>query len=82
MQRNPPRIISNRHLPRLSRRRHLGEAAIVTADESDLEAAEAIARSADAVVVVVGYTAREEGEYVPGDISLGQEGGGAVTDTQ
>ena len=68
----PPYVVT----PLEGLRRHLGEAAIVTADESDLEAAEAIARSADAVVVVVGYTAREEGEYVPGDISLGQEGGG------
>jgi beta-glucosidase len=31
---------------------------------------------ADAVVVVAGYTAREEGEFIPGDVSLGQEGMG------
>ena len=30
--------------------------------------------TADAIVVVTGYTAREEGEFIPGDISLGQEG--------
>jgi beta-glucosidase len=29
---------------------------------------------AEAIVVVVGYTAKEEGEFIPGDISLGQEG--------
>jgi beta-glucosidase len=52
----------------------LGEDAIVTADESDLAAARAAAASADAVVVVVGNTAREEGEYIPGDIDLGQAG--------
>ena len=32
---------------------------------------------ADAIVVVVGYTAKEEGEFIPGDISLGQESSGA-----
>lgn len=53
---------------------YLGEDAIVTADESDLSAATAAAASADAVVVVVGNTAREEGEYIPGDIDLGQAG--------
>lgn len=53
---------------------YLGEDAIVTADESDLAAARAAATSADAVVVVVGNTAREEGEYIPGDIDLGQAG--------
>lgn len=53
---------------------YLGEDAIVTADESDLAAARAVATSADAVVVVVGNTAREEGEYIPGDIDLGQAG--------
>jgi beta-glucosidase len=53
---------------------YLGEDAIVTADESDLAAAGAAAASVDAVVVVVGNTAREEGEYIPGDIDLGQAG--------
>ena len=47
---------------------------IVAADESDLAACTAAARLADAVVVVVGFTAREEGEFIPGDISHGQEG--------
>jgi beta-glucosidase len=32
---------------------------------------------ADAIVAVVGYTAKEEGEFIPGDIALGQESSGA-----
>lgn len=50
----------------------LGSDAIVTADEADLVAARAAADAADAVVVIAGYTAREEGEFIPGDINLGQ----------
>jgi beta-glucosidase len=46
---------------------------IVTGDESDLAAAGIVAASADAVIVIAGYTAKEEGEYIPGDIALGQE---------
>ncbi|MFN5784259.1 MAG: glycoside hydrolase family 3 protein, partial [Novosphingobium sp.] len=53
---------------------YLGPAAIVTGNETDLAAAAIAAASADAVVVVAGYTAREEGEYIPGDIDLGQAG--------
>jgi beta-glucosidase len=48
---------------------------IVTGDESDLEAAAASAQAADAVVVVVGNTAEDEGEYIPGDLTLGQDSG-------
>jgi len=62
-------------------RRHLGEGAILTGDEADLDAAKAAAAQADAVVVVVGYTAKEEGEFIPGDISLGQEDTQASKDT-
>jgi beta-glucosidase len=50
---------------------------VLRGDERDLVGARAAAEAADAVVVVVGYTAREEGEYVPGDIALGQDGGSA-----
>lgn len=53
--------------------RYLGEDAIVTADEEDLEAVRKIAEDADAVVVIVGCTARDEGEYVPGGITLGAD---------
>lgn len=49
---------------------------VLTGDEADLAAATAAAEAADAIVVVAGYTAREEGEYIPGGITLGQEGGG------
>lgn len=50
----------------------LGATRIVTGDEDDLEVAGAAAASADAVVIIAGYTAAEEGEFIPGDISLGQ----------
>jgi beta-glucosidase len=46
---------------------------ILTGDETDLAAATAAANAADAVVVVVGYTHKDEGEYIPsGGIDLGQ----------
>ena len=51
----------------------LGADRIVTGDESDLAAARAAAASADAVVIIAGYTAEHEGEFIPGDITLGQE---------
>jgi beta-glucosidase len=53
----------------------LGADAITTGDETDLEAVRAACATADAVVVVVGLTAAEEGEYIPGDLNLGQQGG-------
>ena len=45
---------------------------VVTGDESDLDAARDACAGADAVVVVAGYTAADEGEYIPGDLTLGQ----------
>ena len=56
----------------------LGIGRILTGDEGDLDAASAAASAADAVVVVVGYTAEEEGEYIPGDLVLGQAGSDAA----
>jgi beta-glucosidase len=50
----------------------LGADAILTGDEADLAAAAKAAAAADATVIVVGLTADEEGEYIPGDINLGQ----------
>jgi beta-glucosidase len=46
---------------------------ILTGDESDLVEAAAAASAADAIILVAGYTAQEEGEYIPGDIALGQD---------
>lgn len=51
----------------------LGAGRIVTGDERDLAAARAAAAQADAIVIVVGYTAEEEGEFIPADLTLGQE---------
>ena len=46
---------------------------ILTADEDDLANAAAVVADADVIVTVAGYTAKEEGEFIPGDIALGQE---------
>ncbi len=46
---------------------------ILTGDEDDLVAARAAADAADAVVIVVGNTAIDEGEFIPGDIALGAD---------
>lgn len=57
-------------------RAHVGDTIeLLTGDEDDLGDAARAAGDADAIVVVVGYTANDEGEYIPGDISLGQETG-------
>lgn len=53
--------------------RYLGTQVISTADESDLNHARVVSREADTVVVVVGCTAQEEGEYVPGGLTLGAD---------
>lgn len=53
---------------------YLSDDAVLHADESDLSAIAAAATEADVSIVVVGTTAQEEGEYVPGDISLGKDG--------
>jgi beta-glucosidase len=51
----------------------LGAAKVATGDESDLDEAALVAAHAQAIVVVAGYTAHEEGEYIPGDIALGED---------
>jgi len=64
----PPYVVT----PLAGLQAYLGDGVVVTGDESDLDAARTAAASADAVVVIVGYTAEDEGEYIPGDIVLGQ----------
>ena len=51
----------------------LGADRIVIGDEDDLAGARSAADEADAVVVVVGNTAVDEGEFIPGDIALGAD---------
>lgn len=51
----------------------LGAERIVIGDEDDLAGARSAADEADAVVVVVGNTAVDEGEFIPGDIALGAD---------
>ncbi len=57
--------------------RHPAVGNITTADEDDLAAAKSAAAAADIAIVIVGYTAEDEGEYIPGDLALGQAGSGA-----
>jgi beta-glucosidase len=64
----PPYVVT----PLGGLRTMLGDDAVLVGDESDLAAAKANASAADAVIVIVGNTAKEEGEYIPGDIALGQ----------
>jgi beta-glucosidase len=52
----------------------LGAVNVLHATEADLAAAQAVAAAADAVVVVVGLTAKEEGEFIPGGLTLGEDG--------
>lgn len=66
----PPYVVT----PLEGLRRHLGADRVLHATEDDLDAARAAVADADAVVVVVGYTAEDEGEFIPGDIALGADG--------
>jgi len=68
----PPYVVT----PLEALRATLGADAVVTGDEDDVDAGVAAARGADVALIVAGYTAREEGEYIPGDITLGQESDG------
>ena len=58
----------------------LGVGAVSHADESDLAGLRDTAAAADAIVVVVGNTLEDEGEYIPGDIALGADVPDAVRD--
>ncbi len=53
---------------------HTSTGTITTGDEGDLSNAKALAAAAEVAVVVVGYTAEDEGEFIPGDLALGQAG--------
>jgi beta-glucosidase len=60
-------------------REALGESAIVAAgDETDPASAARNSADADAAIVVVGYTADDEGEYIPGVMS-GESGSGRAS---
>ncbi len=68
----PPYVITALEgLRRASNAYGIGE--ILTGDEDDLTAATTSAARADAVIIVVGNTAEDEGEYIPGDIALGAD---------
>jgi len=47
------------------------EKVVLAGDENDPALAATAASEADAAIVVVGYTAADEGEYIPGDMSGG-----------
>jgi beta-glucosidase len=55
-------------------RKHPAVGTVATGDEDDLAAAKAAAAASDVAIVVVGYTAEDEGEFIPGDLALGQAG--------
>ena len=63
----PPYVIT----PLAGLRDYLNAGSILSGNENDLPAAREAADAADAVVVIVGYTANDEGEFIPGDINLG-----------
>ena len=65
-----PYIVSALH----GLRNHTSIGSIAIGDEDDLDNARAVAAAADIAIVVVGYTAEDEGEFIPGDLALGQEG--------
>ena len=68
----PPYVVTS--LQGLERAQsQFGIGRIVTANEGDLAEAAIAAAAADAIIVIAGYTAQEEGEYIPGDIALGQD---------
>lgn len=68
----PPYVVSPLEgLQRAASR--LGIKEVLVGDEDDLDGAGAVAKCADAIVVVVGNTADDEGEFIPGDIGLGAE---------
>ncbi|MEK6638069.1 MAG: glycoside hydrolase family 3 C-terminal domain-containing protein [Pseudomonadota bacterium] len=52
----------------------LGQRVTLAGDERNLEAAVTAARGADIAIVVTGYTAEEEGEYIPGEMAAGLSG--------
>ena len=54
----------------------LGAERVLHADEADLAAVRAALELADAAIVVVGTTALEEGEFIPGGMTLGQDAPG------
>ncbi len=46
---------------------------ILIGDEDDLQTAKSVASQSDAIVVLVGNTREDEGEFIPGDIALGAD---------
>ncbi|MGB3797426.1 MAG: glycoside hydrolase family 3 C-terminal domain-containing protein [Alteraurantiacibacter sp.] len=68
----PPYVISALEgLKRAANR--CGVNTIIHAAEDDLSAAKDAVATSDAVIVVVGNTLEDEGEYIPGDIALGAD---------
>jgi beta-glucosidase len=68
----PPHVVT----PYAGLAERIGAERLTTADESDLAAVRAAAAASDVAIVVAGLTHIEEGEFIPGDINLGQEDAG------
>lgn len=65
----PPYVVT----PLQGLRRLLGEEAVSHADGTDPDGIARALAGADVAVVVAGYTAKEEGEYIIGDVALGAD---------
>ena len=52
----------------------LGDAVTLGGDEGDTIAAAIAAKAAGIAIIVAGYTAEEEGEYIPGEMAAGLDG--------
>ncbi|NJS13455.1 MAG: glycosyl hydrolase [Sphingopyxis sp.] len=55
-------------------RAHPATGSVSFGTEDDPDAVRVALADADVAIVVVGYTAEDEGEYIPGDLALGQAG--------
>ena len=59
-------------------RAYLGEDVTIAHDDGRGASAAAAAQASDAAIVVVGYTYEDEGEFIPGDMTLEGEGNGVA----
>jgi len=61
----PPHVVT----PLQGLSAYLGQDVALAGDETDLESAAAAARDAEIAIVIVGTTADDEGEFIPGNLS-------------
>lgn len=66
----PPHVVT----PFGGMRAAFGDRVTIGGDETNAAAAGKVAGNADLAIVVAGYTAQDEGEYIPGDMTAGLSG--------